>query len=100
MSALAKVREKYRTASQGGAKSDKTHQHPPFVTFGTTPDESSQIFARLEPRLAAMAQRWRYTDTDAAQLMQEARKEPAKWQLAVELDESREAEFRACGVLA
>ena len=46
-----------------------------------------------------MAGRWRYTPDDLAEVLDLARADPDKWTRAVSLDESREVEFRAAGLL-
>lgn len=53
----------------------------------------------LETRLHAMAQRWRYTGDDLAEVLVLAAADSAAWTLAVALDERREAEFREAGLL-
>lgn len=53
----------------------------------------------LEGRIRRMAARWRYTASDLAEALQLAADDPEKWERAVALDERREAEFRAKGLL-
>lgn len=54
----------------------------------------------LERRIRAMATRWQYTPADLTEVLELARQNPAKWLAAVALDERRESEFRAQGLLA
>lgn len=99
MSVLTKVLQKYGMLAQGSDKSAKSDLSPPSVAFGTPPDEHSQIFEALRPRLIQMAQRWAYAPDDLAGLLECARRDPVKWHLAVDLDEAREGEFRAARLL-
>ena len=99
MSVLARVLQKYGTSFQGSDKSAKSPLSTPSVTFGAPSAEHSQIFEALRPRLIQMAARWAYAPDDLAELLDCARRDPVKWQLAVEFDEAREGEFRAAGLL-
>ncbi len=99
MSVLARVLQKYGTPIQRGDKSVTNPPERPSVAFGTPSDGHSLIFAALRPRLIRMADRWRYAPDELDELLELAQRDPVKWQLAVELDEAREAEFRAAGLL-
>lgn len=54
---------------------------------------------RLEVRLRAMAQRWRYTQAELLEVLELARLDPDRWVRAVALDEMREDEFIAQGLI-
>jgi len=41
----------------------------------------------LRRRIERMAERWRYSTTELAEVLKLARQAPAKWELAVTLDE-------------
>ena len=58
-----------------------------------------QLPVELELRLRAMAQRWRYTDDDLAEILNLARANPQAWLRAVALDERRQQEFRRGGLI-
>jgi len=53
----------------------------------------------LRRRIERMAQRWRYSTTELAEVMKLARLDPDRWSAAIALDEEREAEFRAAGMI-
>ena len=60
------------------------------------PDTSTQA---LSVRVRKMAQRWRYSTTELAEVMKLTRLDPDRWSAAIALDEEREAEFRAAGMI-
>ena len=60
----------------------------------------SSLYADLEPRIRRMAQRWNYSPDELTDALACARENPAGWLRAVELDERREPEFRATGLLS
>lgn len=54
----------------------------------------------LDLRILAMAQRWQYTQAELNEVLDLSRQDPAGWGRAVALDERREPEFRARGLLS
>ena len=54
----------------------------------------------LRPRIEAMARRWGYSPAEVSEVLKLARADPEPWRAAVALDEQRESEFRARGILS
>ena len=54
----------------------------------------------LEHRIRAMGQRWNYSNGELNDALDRARFNQAAWTACVQLDEVREAEFRARGLLS
>lgn len=53
----------------------------------------------IEQRIRRMAERWQYSPDELAKALQAAAADPERWECGVDLDERREAEFRALGLL-
>ena len=90
MSALDRVRKKYRPVSRGTDEADKS---PSVTSVGPSHEEGEKfapLSAELGLRIHAMAKRWEYTDADLAEVLEAARADPAAWLAAVTMDEQAE----------
>ena len=96
MSALAAVRKKFGKHQTGTSKSSRS----PSAGSAGSQDERFKLFSALEPRIRLMATRWQYSPGELNYVLGCARENPADWLRAVELDERREPEFRALGLLS
>lgn len=103
MSALDDVRKKFGKHQTGTRKSSRSpleQSPPPSAGYAGSQDERFKLFAALEPRIRLMAERWQYSAAELGDVLTSARENPAGWLRAVEMDERREPEFRAAGLLS
>ena len=89
MSALERIREKFKTPRLSTDKGDRS----PSVSSVSSLQEQIQnphgLDAELEQRIRIMARRWRYNETDLIEVLELAARDPYRWLLAVNLDERK-----------
>lgn len=87
MSALHRVREKYKTLMQG---SSKTCKSPSAGSAGPRNAESDAplLSDDLERRIRQMAANWQYSDEDLVDALRRAAANPVGWLAFVEHDDA------------
>jgi hypothetical protein len=89
MSALERVREKFKTLRYGTDKTDKRASVSSVSSHSGHIGNISRLDAELERRIRTMARRWRYTEAELHEVLALAADDPARWLLAVNLDERK-----------
>ena len=100
MNALERVRKKFGNVR---LETDKTDKSPFVSSVGSSskePENFKPLDGELERRVRLMALRWQYNSEELADVLIRAAQDPAAWSSCVSLDEEREQQFRAEGMIS
>lgn len=89
MNALERVREKFKTPQYGTDKTDKRASVSSVSSHSGQIRNIQPLDAELERRIRTMARRWRYSETDLAEVLALAADDSPRWLVAVNLDERK-----------